>query len=512
MNLSQLRRLPVLCTLFSLSMAIAQQPAPATPPIAGIWLGTLTAGPQTLRLQLRVRPTLNGAFECFLDSVDQKSFNIPCDGPRIKGTSVHFDVPKVEGAWAGRLSADGNILTGVWTQGTDFPLIFKKQTTAIEAPKPVAVKFDPAKPPVPVAEIQSVLDADLAEALKSGVLAPDTNAGITIGVVQHGVQRIFSYGTAKPDSVFEIGSVSKTFTALLLAQMAEQQKVRLDEPVRDLLPPGTVAKPASGKEIALVDLSDQHSGLPRLPSNLKPANPTNPYADYDANLLNAFLAKQGVALPADAPFTYSNLGVGLLGYALSLRAGVPYPQLLQDQITGPLGLHDTTVILTPSMQDRFIPGHTAAHAVAPAWDFDALAGCGGIRSTAADMLTYLQAQLHPNQIPAAALDSPAGKTLIAAIGLTHVIHAEAGPGNHIALNWFHNDGTGSFWHNGATGGYTAYVAFNPEQDFALVVLSNTSLDANTFTDRLGQHIAQRLEGHAAFSLAPEERQRLSPPK
>ena len=101
-------------------------------------------------------------------------------------------------------------------------------------------------PPVDVADLKQVLDKDMAAALASGDLAPGTGAGVTIGVVQHGVRRIFAYGTMKPDALFEIGSITKTFTGLLLAQMVEQKKVRLDEPVRALLPPGTVAAPASG--------------------------------------------------------------------------------------------------------------------------------------------------------------------------------------------------------------------------------------------------------------------------
>ncbi len=102
----------------------------------------------------------------------------------------------------------------------------------------------------------------------------------------------------------------------MLSQMAEQGKVTLDEPVRELLPDGTVAKPA-GDEITLLDLATQHSGLPRLPDNLKPADPANPYADYGAANLYAFMAKQGVAKPKDADFLYSNLGMGLLGQALA---------------------------------------------------------------------------------------------------------------------------------------------------------------------------------------------------
>jgi len=195
-----------------------------------------------------------------------------------------------------------------------------------------AISYDPALAPVAAADLQSVLDKDLAEVLKSEELAPTTGAGVSIAVVEHGVRRIFSYGTAKPDSIFEIGSVTKTFTGLLLSQLVEQNKVKFDEPVRELLPPGTVAKPA-GDEITLLDLATQHSGLPRMPDNFKPADLDNPYADYRAANLYEFLAKQGVAKPAKTDFVYSNLGFGLLGQALAVRSGLSYPVLLKNEIT-----------------------------------------------------------------------------------------------------------------------------------------------------------------------------------
>jgi CubicO group peptidase (beta-lactamase class C family) len=369
----------------------------------------------------------------------------------------------------------------------------ERVATAITAPKAA---------PVAVADLKQVLDHDLAAALQAGDLAAATGAGITIGVEQHGQRLIFTYGVATVDSVFEIGSITKTFTGLILAQLTEQGVVQLDTPVRELLPPGTVAQPPGGAEIRLRDLSDQHSGLPRLPDNFAPADPSNPYADYDVKHLYAYLAKQGVALPANAPFGYSNLGVGLLGQALANKTGLSYAQLLQREVTGPLSLADTGVLLTASMQARFIAGHDPDHRPAHAWDLDALAGAGGIRSTAADMLTYLDAQLHPDRLPAAVLAQPDGKTLPAAIALSHVTQADVGKATHIALNWLHVDATGTYWHNGGTGGYSSFASFNPDQDVAIVVLSNTATGSNGFTEKLGAHIAQRLAGKEAVSLAP----------
>jgi D-alanyl-D-alanine-carboxypeptidase/D-alanyl-D-alanine-endopeptidase len=461
----------------------------------GIWLGTLRSGATSLRLQLHLHQDANG-WTCTFDSLDQHAMGIPCT-VTSSTNPIAIDVPTVQGKLSGSLTA--NTLTGAWTQGSSLPLTLERQTTA--AKPAVAPKPDAALPAADVKSIQAILDKDLASVLASGALAPSTHAGVTIGVVIQGERTIFSYGTAKPDSVFEIGSISKTFTGLILAQMVEQKSVKLDEPVRELLPPGTVAKP-TGPEITLLDLSDQHSGLPRMPDNFAPADRNNPYADYDNKLLYAYIKTHGVALPADTPFGYSNLGVGLLGSALANRAKLSYSELLHLQITGPLNMTDTAVALTPSMRARFIEGHDSSHNPTHAWDLDALVGAGGIRSTAADMLTYLEAELHPDKLPASAAGSPQGKTLPAALYASQKIRADVSGGTSIALNWFHIETTDSYWHNGGTGGYTSYALFNPGDDYALVVLFNTAGDKDTFADKLGQHIAQRLAGQPAISLTP----------
>ena len=494
--ISRLVRVLLIPTLLlALCRALPQQPAS---PVAGIWLGSLNAGGATLRIQVHIEGA-SGSLTCSLDSLDQGAFGIPCSNVRVDGSAVSFDVPAVNGEWTGNLSADGKTLAGTWTQGQPLPLVMQRQSAAISGPK--APPADSAMPPVALADLKGVLDRDLAEQFNSGQLRPGTHTGVTIGVVQHGQRRILTYGVAKDDSVFEIGSITKTFTATIVAQMVQQGTVRLDEPVRDLLPAGTVAKPA-GTEITLLDLSDQHSGLARMPDNFHPAHPENPYADYDTKLLYQYIAKVGVGLPPNAPFLYSNLGVGLLGQALANRAKMPYPELLRQQVTGPLGMRDTAIALTPSMKSRFIPGYDDNGKPAHAWDLDALSGAGGIRSTASDMLTYLEAQLHPDKLPPAVTADPYGKTLPAAIALTHVVHAEVSPGMHIALNWMRYDATGSFWHNGGTGGYSSYALFNPDNDFAVIVLCNSSPGAHSLSDKLGMHISQRLLGHPALSLAP----------
>ncbi len=152
-----------------------------------------------------------------------------------------------------------------------------------------------------------------------------------------------------------------------------------------------------------------------MPDNFHPADPHNPLADYGPEQLYAYLAKHGVAKPEDATFAYSNLGVGLLGQALAVRAGRSYADQLREEITGPLGLTDTVVKLSAEQQRRFMQGYDYKHRPVHAWDLDALAGAGAIRSTAGDMLTYLEANLHPEKYAA----------LSGAFGLSHQLRESA---------------------------------------------------------------------------------------
>lgn len=472
--------------------------------VDGIWLGSLQAGGATLRIQVHIKSDQGGKEYCSVDSLDQHAMGLDCAAATFNGDQFGFDVPVVKGHYAGKLSTDGNTLTGTWSQNDNsLPLTLTRQKEEISAKPIPPPTFDAAMAPVHAAELESVLARDLAVALKSGELAPATGAGVSIAVVDHGVRRFFNYGAAMQDSIYEIGSITKTFTGLILSQMAEQGKVKLDDPVRELLPPGTVQKPA-GSEITLLDIATQHSGLPRMPDNFKPADVSNPYADYHAADMYAFLARHGVQRPDQATFLYSNYGFGLLGQALSVRGGEPYPQLLKDEVLDPLAMHDTAITLSPEQQARFLPGHTGDHRPAHAWDLDAFAGAGAIRSTASDMLIYLEANLHPEQVKPAQASAPA-RTISAAIVHDHELRADSMGGMNssqkIALAWLYNPATGDFWHNGATGGYSAYAFFNPKGDYAAVVLLNTTIGPQgSFADRIGEHISERFAGKPAISL------------
>lgn len=359
--------------------------------------------------------------------------------------------------------------------GLGWPLALGAQGT-VEVSTP-ALGYLPAMPPVDAAGLDALLERDLVPAMPREM-------GVAIGVIKNGERRLFHYGTAHPDSIYQIASISKTFTGLLLAQMVAEGKVRLDEPVRELLPAGTVRKPG-GREITLLDLATHRSGLPTMPDNVSRTFP-NPDAEYGPSDLYAFLARHGVQRAANPPAIYGNAGYALLGQALAERAGVPYAELIAQRIAGPLAMHDTSVELSPEQKLRIIPAYSVRHELREPWEIGALSPAGGIFSTAGDMLNYLEAHL---------------REPTAAIRLSHQLQSEFAPGMRIALAWIHDEDSGAYWHNGAISGYTSQALFHPGQRYAVVVLVNQAISLVTFGDLVAKHIQQRLTGRPAVSLA-----------
>jgi serine-type D-Ala-D-Ala carboxypeptidase/endopeptidase len=470
-------------------------PAEKPSRVDGIWLGTAEVNGQPLRTQIVVRSDSTGREFCTVDSPDLNLFEIPCANVVLSNDRFSFELPSTQGRWSGTLASDGNSLTGTWTQANVTPptmaLNFARQAQRLGPVPPPPVTYNSAIDPVSAADMESVLRRDLEKTFSTGLLSAGKPTGIAVGVVRNGERRVFAFGSAKPDSLFEIGSITKTFTGLMLAQMIEQGSLRPETKVRELLPKGTVAKP-KGAEITVLDLVTQHSGLPRLPDNMKPADPNNPYADYRAKDLYQFLGKQGVAKPDKPVFGYSNLGVGLLGQALANRARTRYPELLKRLVLDPLKLADTAIDLSPDQQRRFIAGYSAALQPAHSWELDSLAGAGAIRSTADDMLKFLEANLSPPQL--------AG-SMSAALARSHVPLADVAPDKRIAYAWVYETKTGTYWHNGGTGGFAAYALFNPQAKYAAIVLVNIAVGGRgSFADQLGQHIGQRFAGKPAVSL------------
>ncbi len=310
------------------------------------------------------------------------------------------------------------------------------------------------------------------------LVAPFIDGGwarsVVVGVVDKEGARVYGFGKLSADpaskapdgkTIFEIASITKTFTALTLAEMAERGELALEDPVAKYLPE-SVKPPATDQPMTLLRLVTHHSGLPRMPSNFRPADPLNPYADYTFEKLLEFLPKAKVH--ATAEFEYSNIGFGLLGNALSRRAGKDYEALVIERICAPLGMNDTKIALSDADRKRLAPPFDADLEANFNWDLGGIPGGGALRSTADDMLRYAAAH--------AGLDLPGAKppaTLVKAIAATHEFRDKASGEQHIALAWLASKDR-PLWHNGQTGGYHSFIAFNEKTKIGVVVLCNTA--------------------------------------
>ena len=311
-------------------------------------------------------------------------------------------------------------------------------------------------------------------------------AGVVFGIVDVRGARFYSYGrmdvrgdrAVGPDTLFEIGSITKTFTSLLLADMVVKGEVRLEDPVSKYLPAGIRVPSRNGREIALVDLATHTSGLPRMPSNIKPSDPMNPYKDYTAAMLYEYLNGHRLNFDIGAQYLYSNVGAGLLGQVLALKAGKDYETLVRERILVPLGMTDTTITLNAGQAGRFATPHDEKLRPVSPWDFDALAGAGAIRSTARDMLKYAAANL-------GLVETPLARAMELAREPRRVFE-NLGLALGLAWHLFQRRGAIIVWHNGGTGGFRSWLGLCPKTGTGIVVLDNSSngLDALGFEELL----------------------------
>ncbi len=317
----------------------------------------------------------------------------------------------------------------------------------------------------------TVLPSDaIREILAKRIDQQKQAVGIVVGIIEPAGRRVVTYGqlasgdprTLDGDTIFEIGSITKVFTSLVLADMVSRREVALDDPAAKYLPEKVRMPERNGKSITLLDLSTHSSGLPPLPSNFKMKNPRNPYADYEVDDLYQFLSSYELPRDPGSEVQYSNLGAGLLGHVLASRAGTDYESLIATRITKPLGMPDTGITLSSSVQQRMATGHTAMLAPAANWDFPSLAGAGALRSSANDMLTLLEAFLGYRESSLA----PAMKTVLE-------VRRPLGKAS-IGLGWFifPTDGREVANHDGGTGGFCSFVGFDPKERIGVVVLSN----------------------------------------
>jgi CubicO group peptidase (beta-lactamase class C family) len=331
-------------------------------------------------------------------------------------------------------------------------------------------------------QVRSRIDALAGPMIEKGVAV-----GFVIGILVDGEATFLPYGETvrgsgkAPDgnTVYEIGSITKVFTGLLLADAVERGEVALDDPVQRFLPEGT-SLPVRGEPVTLAHLASHTSGLPRLPPNMKPADAANPYADYTVEQLLSSIAEVRLER-APGTHEYSNYGMGLLGHLLARHAGRSYEQLLRERVLGPLGMSDTAITLGDDQRRRLAAPYAPGLTSAQNWDLPALAGAGALRSTARDMLDFA----------AAALARDPEATLAKAFALSMRQRQPIGGGLAIGLGWhIAGDGT-TRWHDGGTGGYRSWLAVIPERELAVVVLANT---ADERIGRFGEDVTRAAAG------------------
>lgn len=479
---------PVTIALMAAAITIAA-PAAAQDPV-GYWQGTLQIGSVSLDVGVDIQRHEGGELSGTMDSPDQNAFDIPLAAIEAADGALSFTVPAIGGRYEGTWDAAQDHWNGTWTQGGNgLPLILsdgERPDRAAAAPRPSL----PEEWAIPADEaIATTIDERIAQ-------RPGT--GMVLAIVTSGRGRLVARGpegdTAfDADTVFEIGSMTKVFTGLLLADMALDGTVSLDDPVAKYLPEGASMPVRKGEQITLRNLAQQDSGLPRLPSNLTPDDMRDPYADYTEQQLLDFLSSYELTRDIGSQYEYSNLGVGLLGYALSRAAGTEYETLLRTRILDPLGMGDTGIALSADQQARFATGRDEYNRPTSAWRLPALAGAGALRSTAADLSTFLRAALDPQ--------SPIGPAM--ELALTNPREA---PGYRAGLGWMIVPAPSGMvaMHGGGTGGFRSHMALQASTGRAVVVLTNSAIEPSAQDIALHTLIGAPLTEARLVPTAPNE--------
>ena len=334
----------------------------------------------------------------------------------------------------------------------------------------------------------SITNKEISPQVKNFILnqiVHKSRAAIVIGFVDPNGTRIVSFGNmstahnipVNENTLFNIGSITKTFTTLLLADMVKQGIVNLNDPIEKYLPASVKVPEFKGHKITLEDLATHTSGLPEWPSNVWLNNNVgNINPNYSATQLYQALSNTKLTRAPGSYVQYSSFGIGLLGHILSLKAGVPYEQLVKDRILNVLGMNDTKITLSQNeINNRFPIGHMGGKEIITPTIPTILADSGAFRSTAPDMLKYVSANLGLIQTK---LDD--------AIQLEHLIRHPsiiANPMNYSeyrGLGWrvLTNFGTETITHTGAINGWNAFVGFIPKQIGIVALCSCDSTDAD----------------------------------
>ncbi|MCA4897764.1 MAG: serine hydrolase [Bacteroidota bacterium] len=300
--------------------------------------------------------------------------------------------------------------------------------------------------------------------------------GIAVAIYENGKTTYLTFGLANIETkeavtsktLFEIGSITKTFTCTALANAVAKNEMGLEDNAQNYLPANVILPQKNGKQITLLHLASARSGLPRMPGNFSPADPRNPYVDYTEKELFNYLSNVELNAEPGAQYEYSNLGMGLLGYIIAKKRGVSYSKLIKETVLLPLDMRQT-FISGERIEKLLAAGYTDKSKMS-AWtwtDQSVLTGAGGIVSNAEDMIKYLVAQFNTTDPVLKKTVELARQERAAAGNLTYQI----GLGWHLADHKY-------IWHNGGTGGFRSFAGFDPENKRAIVILTNSTNGAD----------------------------------
>ena len=323
--------------------------------------------------------------------------------------------------------------------------------------------------PAPAAELKAVVEKHAAPLVKDR-----KDATVVVGVLDKDREAVFAFGECDGkapdrDSVYEIGSATKAFTGVLLAERVKAGVVRLDDPLQKHLPDGWTVPRRDDRDITLLHLATHTSGLPKQADGFLAfaiAEARNPYAKYDVAALKKGLTTTRLRYPIGSRHDYSNVGAGLLGHALAHASKAPsYEAVLSARVLKPLGMNDTGITLTEAQKKRLIPGQDARGRRQDNWDFASIEAAGALRSTASELLKFVKFNAEP-----------AG-TLKDALAVSHQPWRVVVPDEEeIGLCWVRfpaKKAPPAVWHNGQTGGYHAFVGFVPGRG-GVAVLCNVA--------------------------------------
>ncbi|MEP6506898.1 MAG: serine hydrolase [Gemmatimonadales bacterium] len=357
------------------------------------------------------------------------------------------------------------------------PVSFLHAVTAAALLLPAIATGGRAQAPFPPdSALRSILDSRVSTRQAMGIVVATLERGKPPHIYTAGISGISGL-PLDGNTVFEIGSITKVFTNTILADMVRKGEVKLDDPISKYLPKSVHVPQRNGKQITLLDLATQSSGLPRLPTNLEPADVTNPYADYTVKRLYDFLSSYVLPRDIGSQYEYSNLGMGILGHVLALRAGKSYEALVKERVLIPLGMHDSGITLSSAMKSHIAQGFGVDGSPMHLWDLPTLAGAGALRSTANDMLKFLAANLDSASLP-----------LGPAMAMARAPRKPIGPNNLIGLAWNTVSlmGLPVTWHNGGTGGFRTFIGIDSQNHRGVIVLTNST----NSPDDIGFHILQ----------------------